>query len=293
MANIFKRKTKADKDFSTQMLPQNRKQVFRDVLNLNWQKFVSYGFLIFLFTLPIHAVAVWKNATIATISQNIDSGSAEQQLQIVQQILSVKNLCAFIMIPCFMLLSVGIAGLCKVIRQYAWGENVFFGSDFYSGVKSNAGQMLLLSFISGVIYALTTYAYNLSQMAQDVAFSILMLVVVFVTIFIGLPILAYSTVCIALYQYKFGTILRMSLSLTFSFPFKTYLALICCVAPFVVQFVPNQVCFVVGRVVATLLVPIIMLAWFLFAFDALDEKVNKKHFPELVGRGVFKENTQE
>ncbi len=290
MAKIFARKKHAENDFTADMLPKNRREVFSDSLKLHRLSFITYGLVIFIFCLPIHLAAIIENGIINSFYSAISAAGGEEYVTLMQEILLTKNIFAIVSIPCFMLLSVGISGMARVIRQHAYLENVSFGTDFRTGLKDNIKDMLPLFSLSGIVYALSVYAYNLSQLSGDVSVSMLLFTVALVSLLLGLPVFAYSVVLISVYSYKFTKVLRIALFLTFSSPAKTYAALAAALAPFAVQLIPDGICFIAGRSVSTLLIPVIMLGWFLFVFNRLDEKINKENFPSLVGKGLYKED---
>ncbi len=283
---MFKPKIAAQ-DYSVSMLPHNRKEVFFDVFKLHWKSFLAYGLLIFLFSLPMHFFALIEKSYEATVMQGYESLSQDKQQEIYVNLLSMRNTRAVFNILSYLLLSVGIAGLIRVVRQYAWEENVFFGTDFSTGIKQNIGQMALLGLIVGVISALSVYAYNLSALTTNKLISIVLMLPVGFSIFIVLPTVAYTVVSISIYSNKFSQNLLTGLAIAAKAPFKTFLALICCFIPFIPQVIPNIYCIVFGRLVGCLLAPLVMLGWFLFASNQFDKYINADKFPTLVGRGTY------
>jgi len=70
---LFKPKT-AKKDFEKAMLPQNRRQVFLDVVSLHWGKLFLLGLLCFPFSLPLHIVTVLQDIYALRILQQGGEG---------------------------------------------------------------------------------------------------------------------------------------------------------------------------------------------------------------------------
>lgn len=289
MAKWIKKRKSAPYDYSVSMLPTTRKAVFWDVLKLNYGKFLYYGLLILLFSMPLHVMTFIEQVQLTRL---INSQVFEGQ-QLAQELYGLKNLFALLRIPCFLILSVGIAGFSKVIRKYAWVENVYFNADFSSGIKENVGQMLLIGAMVGGGYAICQVLYNMASFSDDGTMSFISLIPIVIIALVGVPTVAYAVVCISIYKNKFGKMLQIGWLLTVSKPFQTYLALLCCLAIVILQFLPFTILMVVGRILSSMLSPIIFLGWYLFALNLLDEKVNKKNFPQIVGKGIKWETEQD
>ncbi len=286
-------KAHSNNDFTRDMLPHTRREVFFDVLKNNWSKFTVFGLLLLLFCIPLHYISVREVIVVNDMYLDFDTLSPSEQNEIMNKVITLKNTFALFKIPCFMLIFAALAGFSRIIRQYAWEENVLFSTDFITGIKENATPMLALGFITGIMNTVCVVSYNLSAFTPDILSGAMLLFPTVIALLLGIPILAYSLVCIPIYKNSiFGT-LKMALGLFFSKPLKTYLALICCAVPFIPQFTNNIVFILSGRVLSTILYPTVLLGWFLFSYDILDERVNKQRHPELVGRGTFPEEILE
>ena len=177
----------------------------------------------------------------------------------------------------------------KVIRQYSWLENVYFKTDFFSGIKENGGQILLLGLLVSVVYVLCVYAFNFAQVVNNPLLSALALVPIGFSIFLGIPITAYAVVCISIYKNTFKQILLTALACFINKPLRTLGFLVGCLAAFAVQLIPNFLVLIISKILLSFSIPIIFLAWYLFALDRFDQVVNKENYPSLVGKGTFPE----
>lgn len=101
------------------------------------------------------------------------------------------------------------------------------------------------------------------------------------------PVAAYLSVTVAVYDLPFFGHVKYALLLYGKNAPKTLLAAGLCLLPFVPQFLPNIYCHTIGRLLSGMLIPFVMLAWFLFAFSRLDRDINPAHYPELVDRGLL------
>lgn len=246
-----------------------------------------FGFLFLLLCLPMHIVSVLNRLLINNAYAEAANLAEVDKQQLASTIMSLNITSAVLQIPCILFLTVGIAGFVKVIRQYSWLENVYFKKDFFSGIKDNFGQMSLLGLLVAVVYVLCVYALNYAQVVNKPALSILALVPVGLSIFIGIPICAYSVVCISIYKNTFGQILLTAFVCFIKKPLQTLGFLICCLAIFAVQLIPNFLVIIISKVLLSFFIPFIFLAWYLFALQKLDEVVNKKFYPSIVGKGTF------
>lgn len=281
---FFKPKT-ASKDFQKSMLPQNRRQVLADVVKLHWGKLLLLGLLVFAFSLPLHITALLQDLYAMQLPvENI----ADELPQVVLQWISSSNATALIEIPCFVFLAIGLAGLMRVIRQLAWEDNMYFRYDFLIGIKQNMAQMVLLALLVGAVRFICNYILNLSMLiTAGGVYSYLGIIPSVVLSILCVPPAAYATVCIAVYGNSFRQNIRIGFMLFARHPWKTLLAVVCGLVVFIPQCIPTFYTIVFGRIISSILVPFIMLGWVLFSFNGLDEKINPKFHPELVGKGTF------
>ena len=284
---MAKRNKSAKVDFQIGSLPQTRKEVFADVLKIHWRSFVGFAFLFVLFTLPFHLLGIKDDVIQMNIMQNFANMTAEQQQAAILQVLSVKNTSAVLNIVSFVIFSVFLSGMLRVIRQYSWEENVFLGFDMIQGIKQNIRQLLPLFVLVGVINSFIVYAYNYLTLTTDSASVILLAMAVCAVILIGVPTLAYTLVSVSLYDNSLIGHIKLGAVMAFKTPFKSICMLALFLLPFSLAIVPNIACHVIGRLIGSLCLPVALLAWYLFALDRFDEFVNKAKFPELVGRGTF------
>ena len=284
---MAKRTKFAKADFQRAGLPQTRREVFADVLRIHWRSFLGFAFLFVIFTLPFHLLGIKDDVIQMNVMRDFSNMTAEQQQTAILQVLSIKNTSAVLNIVSFVIFSVFLSGMLRVIRQYSWIENVFFGYDMMQGIKQNIGQTLPLLVLVGIINSVVVYAYNYSILTTDGTAVILLAMAVFAVIIIGVPTLAYALVSVSLYNHTLIGHIKLGAVMAFKAPLKSFSMLLLFFLPFALVLVPNIACHIIGRLIGTLCLPIVLLAWYLFALDRFDEFVNKAKFPEFVGRGTF------
>ncbi len=281
---LFRRKRFAPKDYTVDMLPATRKALFLDVMKLHWRAFLGYGLVFLLFCLPVHLVSLLQTMMVAR-----ETAGIPMTPEVQAQVLGIKNTMAFLQIPGIVILFVGLGAFARVIRQYAWGENVFFGRDFSLGFQHNIRQMALLGLLTGVVQALCVFAGSQALAAQSTAARILYLLPVGTALLVGIPVGAYAIVCISIYQNSLGEILRMAFGLTVKTLLPSYPVLLGCLALLAVELIPSFAVSILGKVCYSILAPVLFLIWYLYGLEGIDRYINAHHHPELVGRGLYKE----
>lgn len=307
---MFKNKV-SENDYTPSMLPGNRRELFIDVVKHHWVRLLIYGCLILILTFPVHALAIAEDfygmelrsrmGQIAVPEEAVETvaGIAMEELRFA---LLVKG----IEIPLLVALAVGLAGMARVIRQYAWGENVEFAHDFVLGIRQNAGQFALFGLIAGSVRFLCSACLRFNEIctvlqlqgirsvAPSEAYEWLQIIPAVLSVLLLLPIGSYAMVACTCYENKLRHNLKIGRVCYFRSFWGTLLALGCGMMIFLPQNLSGfssggvVLCHVLGRVLSSILLPLLMLGWYLFALGRLDEAVNKRLHPELVGKGIYK-----
>lgn len=274
---------KAAKDYQKSMLPQSRKEIFWDVIKLQWSSLVAVGSLVLLFALPLLILTVYEKSCILALMAD----STKEQEELLREIVALRNTNAILRVPLIVLLSVGLAGAARVVRQLAWEENLFLWHDFRKGIKQNAGQFLLCGVLVAVLYTSASIGWNTANMTQwatGVVFSAPMWLMVLLV-----PVLAYLMVVICVYNNGLWSNVRIALYLLGKHPLKTVGAVIAAFAivaiPWLIPYVTVQL---IGGILGVLLLPFGMVGWFLFTYNRLDETVNAQYYPDMIGKGIKK-----
>ena len=284
--SIFYQQKAAAEDYTANMLPNSRKTLFFDVLKIrSWQLF-KMGLLILLFSLPIHMVALLEEVYTAQF-YGAEPHMSQQELTALT--VAFGNIRALINIPLLMIFSVGFSGVSGMIRQCAWGENLSFWYHFRKGIRQNGLQMLLLAVITGAVNLFCTACSGLSYTTQSLMSSYIVFIPAVFAVSILLPIGAYMTVCIPVYSNRFGQNVKLGIVLYLKHWKKTIPVLLIWSILFISYYIPGFYFHMIGRLLASVFTPILMLGFSLFAYQRLDESVNQRFFPELVGKGIENE----
>lgn len=282
---LFKFKP-SKKEYTYAMLPHTRKEVFFDVLKLQWKSLLLLGFVLLAFSLPMQIARVIKQLYTAILFDKIDPTNEQQYVAALNQAKMLSSGIAFGNVPLLIVFSVGFAGISRAIRQYAYEECVHFTFDFSVGVKQNVKQMALLAAASSLMYAVSAFMYGLRTEAEGAfVFVSIMPIASFWVVFA--PIFAIMTVLIPVYDNSFRKNFKIATYVYVKNAPKILLACVCSALIFLPSLIPNFLLGTIGNMLAVVLVPISMLGFYLYLFDVLDEYVNKENYPEIVGKGTF------
>lgn len=275
-------------DCTPNSLPHNRKEVFFDVLKLHFGDLMKCGFILFAFCAPLIALSVYKELALMSFQVQIKSIADETSLfEEIRRMVVFDNLTALIALPLFMIASVGLAGVMRIIRQFAWEENVYIRYDFKEGVKQNVKQTLLASFIVGLFYFLYTLVQNAVMLTVGGLETYMMIIPKTVLAVVFIPALAYTLVSASLYNNRFFENVRIGFVLYAENIAKTLFALLLSALSAVLMFVPDFICKIVGESVFVFALPVCMLGWWLVAYNLLDVRINTINHTDLIGRGTF------
>lgn len=283
---LFKNKA-SKKEYTRDMLPHNRKEVFFDVLKLQWKSLLGLGGIVMLAFLPLIFCYAVENVSASIMLDNSSAAAGTPEYAaVLNQINMLSNIMAFVKIPFFALLSVALAGVARVIRQHAYEECVSFTYDFPEGVKQNAKSAVILALLTSLVGAVSYFAYGLRTVADGIfryicAFPIALYFVVFI------PIAAVVAVLIPVYSNSFSRNMKWAVYIFAKKPLRIIISLVLSMSVFALSLVPGFIVGLVGLAVGAMLIPVAMLGFYLSVFDVLDEYINKDNFPEIVGKGTF------
>ena len=280
----MKRKPKAaSTDYTQAMLPQTRKAVFFDVLHLHWQKLLLLGFVLLCFAVPLLLSTVVRDIYVPNFLNAIapdaqaEAGYALAYWEIARSIIGILFL---------MLFSVGLSGVLRILRQYAWLENVHIPTDFVRGIQDNCKQLLVLAFFSGLLYALCQVVLYFSVSYRSAIAGAFSLFPLALTRLLILPLFSITAIMIPVYSNSLFAHLKNALHVYTHAPLKTLLALLGCTLPWIPSIIPNSYCHLFGSMIGILSMPFMLLAWTLFCYNRFDEQINPFCCPDLIGKGI-------
>lgn len=278
-----KRKTYADSDFTSEMLPKNRFYEFFDILKLQHNKLLAWGLFLFLFCLPLLVINILQDFYSASGYYLVEQGKMTQA-DGSEFIRAVSLYGDLILIPCWGILGLGLAGLDRILLHLSFEDPVFFFEDFKTGIKKN-GKVYVLSFlVMSILYAVDDFVRmypspNLFFNALPFGFTAFFFWMPFVY-FLGME---------QVYQMKFSEKLKNSYILYFQNGGYSLLALIALCSPYLFMLVNNLTwkwillsCFLI------FLAPYLFLGIRLEENSVFDSSINEKYYGEIYRRGLRK-----
>lgn len=280
----------ASRDFTENMMPHTRKEVFFDVWKMHWFDLLKLGLILLIAFVPVLIMTVIDDIYAVRLTTSIGSDTSEDTLlEMYTSIISFQNTNSLIRIPLYILFATVLSGVIRIIRQYSWEEVVFFRRDLWIGITQNWKQCTGLACLLGVQVAVGQYLNGMGIISQDMALKIASGVFSGITWFICFPIYACMLVQISIYGNSFSQNLRAGIALCAKAPIKTLVVLFLLCISFLISKLPWLMCHIIGQIVGVLLLPIMLLIWFLYVSAQLDKYINPTHFPELIGRGMYRE----
>lgn len=262
--------------YTGSMLPQNRKEVFWDVLRLHLGKFFWLGLLMLLCTLPVHLSAILCDVYIV----NTDPALSKES------ILQFQNLQSLISIPLMTVLALPLAGLLRLLRQYAWGENVTFSFDFFKGLKQNWIQTALTVFVGSSSFSMALISFRTASGAESNA-AIFALIPLGLFLLLIFPLCALMMAAIPVYSNSWIGNFKVALMIYAKAPVKILAALFGMCALWILSFIPIFYFQIFGRIIAGLLTPVSLFAWMLFCYSQFDRYININEHPDLINKGIL------
>lgn len=273
-------KNKQNNESEKYGLPHNRWEVFEDRMHTHWWKLLLCGLVLLAFSLPFFAVRLFADLSVLTLSQHLEVGKITEE-QYKNTIYIINLAVPVFNIVSYLVFSVGVAGVMRQIRQLAWSQPTPFWQDFAVGVKQNVGAYLIVFALLGVLNAA-----NLAVVQFDIGFVSFVLLCIFILII--LPVALHALVQIAVYKHKFTSIFVNSALVYFkTVPLSIVAAFVATAYVWFDSF-PSFVGRYVAKVVFVLILPVGILAWFLYVCSALDKYINAQNYPDLVDCGVWR-----
>ena len=214
-------------DFTIEQLPQNRRQLFFDVLKVRWSAMCGVNLLYVLFWIP--AIA-WTLLNLITMYSMLTNETAAFDAADIQGLVSTYLLILF---PCIAITGPFNAGITYVLRNWARDEHSFVLSDFKDAVKANWKQSLAISVISGLLpfVLYTCWRFYSSQLATSSLYMIPIALVMLMAVIWTLSSSLFYPMLIT-YDLKLKDVIRNSILMSLAkLPFAVLIKLATLVLP--------------------------------------------------------------
>ena len=129
-------------DYTVANMPQNRRQLFREVFRVRWSSLFGVNLLYMIIWIPAIAWTLLNAAALLNLAQ--EGGD-------LSELPGLINSWLLIMVPCIAITGPFDAGVTYVLRNWARDEHSFVLSDFKDALKANWKQALVVSVIDGAL----------------------------------------------------------------------------------------------------------------------------------------------
>lgn len=145
-------------DYTPENLPQNRWQLFWEMLRVRFSALIRLNLMYMICWLPTMLVLLIGALSFLTNLSAVADGTATMSLG--DMTTSVLSTTLLLLVPCITITGPFTAGACYVTRNWARDEHSFIWSDFKDAVKENWKQSLVISFITGVMPLMVYICWN-------------------------------------------------------------------------------------------------------------------------------------
>ncbi len=310
--SLFSRIMEGDEkneDYARSTLPQNRWQLFWDILKGRIGKVCIANLLMLIFFLPLLAVVVMRGVFIQ--SQGL-TGPYGANLTVGYPgipditgvwegfMFSTNSLFFGGVVVASFIAAIGLSGGIYVIRNMIWTEGIFIANDFWKGIKKNYLTALAASVFFSLFLYLAVYVSSLADYmtAQGVGnetwFTIAKVACTIITVLVGFMSLWMLSLGVNYHQSPVNLIKNAFIMTVGTFP-QTVVFAACAILPYLLLLSGVSLLVSVG-IVAILLIAFSysLLVWMSFSQWAFDKFVNTTVVKGAkTGRGLYNPNKSE
>ncbi len=158
-------------DYTPENLPQNRWELFWEMLRVRFSALMRLNLMYMLCWLPAMIVIMIGAFSFLTSLSGMVEGEVTMSLS--QLAASILSPTLVLLVPCIAITGPFTAGICYVTRNWARDEHSFIWSDFKDAVKENWKQSIVISLITGVVPMMVYVCWNFyGSMADENAFMV-------------------------------------------------------------------------------------------------------------------------
>ena len=278
---MFKRAEKHITDSEAlRNLPHNRKEAFFDLLKNRKMMMFALSCYVFMFFIPLAVDLFFFNylEAMAIASER------------TQDLFSWVFYSMLIMIPCMMIGFIGFAGAFYVAKKLVWQEGISIAVDFFNGIKENWRRAVINGFLFGIfLFGLVvggTYLFVYSPALPVVNGIGIGALILFFLVF-GMVISLNLAQDVYYANGMFATI-KNSFCFLGLLNWKIILLFILTTGGVVVLGCFNMITLAIGMVLFAFLNAVVIILYTLIAHSAFDKYINQEHYPEMVGKGLYK-----
>ena len=262
-------------------LPKNRKEVFFDFIKHRKMTLFALSCFTFMFFIPL-AIDLFLFNFLEAMA--IGNGQSDQLFSLIFYSM-------IIMLPCMIIGYLGLVGSFYVIKKMVWQEGIMLAPDFFKGIKENAKVAIIDGMIFGIaLFGLViggTYLYMYAPVhaiVKGVGIGGLALVFLLFGMISALNLtqsVYYSNTYLRTFKnsFSFLGLLNWKVLVLYLLTTGSVVAL-CCF---------NMILLAVGLFLFAILNSVVITLYTLIAHSAFDKYINQEHYPDYVGKGLYKD----
>ena len=271
-------------DEAIRSLPHNRKEVFFDLIKHRKMTLFSLSCFTFMFFIPLAIDLFYFNFLEAVAIEN----------EKFDYLFSLIFYSMLIMLPCMIIGFIGFAGAFYTAKKIVWQEGVSVASDFFQGIKENWKHALIDGMIFGIVlFGLVvggSYLYifaSVSPVLKGIGIGAIILIF----ILFGMVVALDFTQSVY-YQNSMIRTIRNSFSFVGLLNWRVFVLFLLSTGVVVTLCSLNMITLGVGLFLFAILNSVVVIIYTLLAHSAFDKYINEEHYPDMVGKGLYKESKE-
>ena len=264
-------------------LPKNRKEVFFDLIKHRKMTLFSLSCFTFMFFIPLAVDLFYFNF--------LESVAIEGEQY--QYLFSLIFYSMLIMLPCMVVGFLGFSGAFYVSKKIVWQEGISMAQDFFKGIKENFRGAI----IDGMIFGLVLFGFVVGgaylliyapvhAMVKGIGIGALILLV----LLFGMITMLNEAQSVY-YANSYWITFKNSFSFLGLTNWKTFLVYLLSTGVVITLACLNMVTLGVGLFLFAILNSVVIILYTLLSHSAFDKYINQEHYPEMVGKGLYKESS--
>ena len=263
-----------------QSLPTTRKEVFFDLLAHRKMTLFALSCFTFMFFIPLAVDLFYFNYL-----ENI--AMANEKYEYLFSLIFYSML---IMLPCMLIGFIGLAGAFYAAKKIVWQEGVMLSTDFFQGIKENWKHALVNGAIFGILlFGLVVGSSFLLVYARHLpvwcGVGIGALILVF--LFFGMSCSLFFTQDVY-YQNSFSNTFKNSFRFLGLTNWRILVLFLLSTGALVALCALNLITLAVGLFLFAILNSVVTILYTLISHSAFDKYINAEHYPDMVGKGLYK-----
>lgn len=264
-------------------LPKNRKEVFFDLIKHRKMTLFSLSCFTFMFFIPLAVDLFYFNF--------LESVAIEAEQY--QYLFSLIFYSMLIMLPCMVVGFLGFSGAFYVSKKIVWQEGISIAQDFFKGIKENFRGAI----IDGMIFGLVLFGFVVGGAylliyapAHAVVKGIGIGALILLLLLFGM-ITMLNEAQNVYYANSYWITFKNSFSFLGLTNWKTFLVYLLSTGVVITLACLNMVTLGVGLFLFAILNSVVIILYTLISHSAFDKYINQEHYPEMVGKGLYKESS--